>query len=284
MRTFNVPTILLNQVKTDVTNKVFIAWSDIYELRPLNFELLEVDPQFRNWSQIQYNLETCRGAAVPRDMIYGFHFVDCPRWSKKNATEAFQRITKGVPCVKDLKKLNETSYLGDGIFIILIRMPRPVGSRNVVPFDFRKDVVQLRADFEVSKDDAIRIQLQTLESKMNDVHPTNAQLYLTKNKSLIQQVQPHISCTVCGALGHHMAHTHKDVVSEDTNEHLIVEYPEWMNVKPLPQEVLNIPTQEGGVEVKIRQITTTVPLRLARAMKLRGANVIGEVNKCGLLV
>jgi hypothetical protein len=58
-----------------------------------------------------------------------------------------------------------------------------------------------------------------------------------------------------------------------------------MNVKPMPDEVLELPkTEESkGFEVQIRQVKTHVPLRLARQLKLRGVEVQGEVVKCGVM-
>jgi hypothetical protein len=293
MREFKLPPAIELSDKTNVSNCIFIAWSDLNGQSPLVFERYEVNEEYRNWNQVQYNLETSCGSAVPRDMIYGFQVIEfCPRWSKKgDAIVIFKRMTKKlygeemkIPCFENLKKLCESTYLSDGMFIILVRTPRPVGCRNVVPFDFRKDVQQLRAEFSQTQNENLRTMIKALESKSaGDVHPTNAQLYITRNKSLVQEVAPHISCISCGAIGHHMAHTHKDVVSKEENEFLQVHYPSWMNVKPMPEEKLTIPNADvGGVEVQIRQVTTSVPLRLARAMKLRGANVLGDVNKCGI--
>jgi len=293
MRRFALPPILELSEKTNVQNCIFIAWSDLNGFNPLVFEKYDVNEEFRSWPQIQYNLETSCGSAVPRDMIYGFQVIEfCPRWTKKgDSLLIFQRMTKKlygeemmVPPIEKLKKLTESTYLTDGMFIILVRTPRPIGCRNVVPFDFRKDVTQLRNEYEDTKNENLRTMIRALQTKSaNDVHPTNAQLFMTKNKSLVQEVASHISCISCGAVGHHMAHTHKDVVSKDDNENLIVTYPIWMNVKPMPEEKLSIPIMnDGGVEVQIRQVTTSVPLRLARAMKLRGANVLGDVNKCGI--
>jgi hypothetical protein len=252
-----------------------------------------LNEEFRSWNQVQYNLETSHGSAVPRDMVYGFQVIEfCPRWSKGDALDGFTRMTRKlygepfmVPPLDKLKKLQDTTYLSDGMFIILVRTPRPVGCRNIIPFDFRKDVIQMRAEYEETKNENLSTMIKALRLKyQNDVHPTNAQLFLTKNKSLVQEVASYISCITCGAVGHHMAHTHKDVISNEENEFLQVEYPAWMNVLPMPAEKLELPTQEtGGIEVKIRQVTTNVPLRLARAMKLRGANVLGEVAKCGVM-
>ena len=292
MRPFNVPSVLEKSEKTNVQNSVFFAWSDLNGYGPLKFERYEVNEEYRNWSQIQYNLETSRGSAIPRDMIFGFQVIEfCPRWTKRDARAGFERMTKKlfgepmmIPPLDKLKRLDDSTFLSDGMFVILVRTPRPIGCRNIVPFDFRKDVLQLRADYETTKNEDLRTMIRALLVKSkNDVHPTNAQLFITKNKALVQQVAPHISCTVCGAIGHHMAHTHKDIVSQDSNSQIIVEYPEWMNVKPMPEETLLLPSQEeGGVEVQIRQVTTSVPLRLARAIKLRGGNVIGEVGKWGV--
>lgn len=292
MRPFKLPASIENSEKTNVTNCVFLAWSDLNGLCPLHFERYEVNEVYRNWSQVQYNLETSRGSAMPRDMIFGFQVIEfCPRWTRGDARAGFERMTRKlfgepfmIPALEKLKRLDDSTFLSDGMFIILVRCPRPIGCRNIVPFDFRKDVLQMRADYETTKNEDLLTMIKALLLKSkNDVHPTNAQLFLTKNKALVQQVASHISCTVCGAVGHHMAHTHKDIVSADLNENVIVEYPDWMNVKPMPDEVLSIPSQEeGGVEVQIRQVTTSVPLRLARAIKLRGGNVIGEVNKCGV--
>jgi hypothetical protein len=58
-----------------------------------------------------------------------------------------------------------------------------------------------------------------------------------------------------------------------------------MNVKSLPDEVLDLPTTDAskGFEVEIRQVKTHIPLRLARQMKLRGVEVQGDIVKCGVM-
>lgn len=275
---------------------LYYAWSDMYGRRDLVFEPLCLPDDTRTWGELQYDMETSRGQNHhPRDMIFAFQVLaTSPRWRQGSAYDAFVRMTSRlwkdcmhVPPIEELQKLKKETYLADTMWILLVRVPRACGARSNVPLSRRSDLLKLRVDAELMKDSnaAERLALLTEKARNEPPHPTDGQLYVTASGVLVQGVAAHIVCQACGAKGHHMAHTHEDVNAPPHSPLLHVTFPSWMNVKPMPSEKLALPTfeeKEKGFEVQVRKATGNVPLRLARALKLNGANVKGAVYKCGV--
>lgn len=296
-RLFTLPLSLLKIEKTEDVPEgtVFIAYSDSRGKYPLRFEPIVLNSDQRHWCDYQYDRESEQGQNIPRDMIYGFEALNmCPFWKKKeDILPRFEQYTKKqwgesmqIPPLEKLKRLEKDAYLANGSFIILVRLTRPIGSRNVIPYNRRKDVLHYRVESEIYKKEYAGTKLLEIRQKINSdaPHPTEAQLYLTKSKVLVQAVSPHILCQRCGAKGHHMAHVH-DEIYEEENPHIFVDYPVWMNVLPMPSEKLSIVTVEDeskGHTIEVRDVTVQIPLRLARSLKLRGMNVQGNVEKCGV--
>ena len=86
-----------------------------------------------------------------------------------------------------------------------------------------------------------------------------------------------------------MVHTH-DEAFLPYNENIHVSWPSWMNVRPLPDIVQQMPEwvvpakeDSKGFRLEYKETSVHVPLRLARQLKLRGMNVAGEVSKCGVM-
>lgn len=296
-RLVNLPKCILEANSNEEVIKdgtVFIAYSDSQGKYPLHFEKIQLKSDQRYWCDFQFDRETDYGNVPPRDMIFGFVALSmCPFWkSKETVQQRFDLYTSKqwgeamiLPPLEKLTRLKANTYIQDGSWIILVRFPRPIGSRNVIPYNRRKDVLKLRVQAEIYKQESANEKLHEIRQKiLHDApHPTEAQLYKTKSKALIQGVSPHIVCTRCGAKGHHMAHIH-DEVYEDENDSLVVNYPDWMNVKPMPQEVLDIVTTEEtkGFTIEIRNVQAQIPLRLARTLKLKGVQIDGNIEKCGV--
>jgi len=275
---------------------VFVAYSDMHGRFPVSFKATPIDDDQRNWPVFQYDRESSHGSASPRDMIFGFVVIKYfPHWKEVGGAQAaFARLTAHnwktamqIPPLEDLERLRSTSFLQDGQFILLVRTPRAYGSRNIVPMVRRGDIQGLHAQLAVNPDDPFlnaRMKMLTEKARNEAPHPTEAQLYQTRSGALVQAVSSRIVCTKCMAKGHHMAHTHDEVLGPAV-PNITTSWPTWMNVKPMPDEVLELPKTEEdrGFEVQIRQVKTHVPLRLARQLKLRGVEVQGEVVKCGVM-
>ena len=277
-------------------NTVFVAISDMHGRFPLTFMPTPIAEDQRSWPVFQYDRESCGGTVTPRDMLFGFQVLKfLPHWKTAGgAAAAFARITTlnwgtamKMPPLDRLERLHASSWIPDSSFIVLVRTPRPVGSRNIVPMSRRTDVQALTLQLALNSEDPVaNARLRSINEKARTEvpHPTEAQLFLTRSGALVQGVTPRIVCTKCMARGHHMAHTHEEVVAP-ANPNVVSNWPSWMNIKPLPAEVLELPKTDDskGFEVQIRQVTAHVPLRLARQMKLQGVDVQGDVVKCGVM-
>jgi hypothetical protein len=297
-RVLNLPSCVLEANATEDVVKegtVFLGYSDCQGKYPLTFQKFELTRDQRYWCDFQYDRETENGTVPPRDMIYGFVALPMtPFWkSKQDVQTRFQLYTgkqwgeaMQLPPLEKLQRLKANTYIQNGSWIIFVRLPRPIGSRNVVPYNRRKDVLKLRIQHEIYKNDQANEKLHEIRAKIasDAPHPTEAQLYLTKSKALIQAVTPNIVCIKCGAKGHHMVHVHDDVYEEE-NDCLEVQYPSWMGLKEMPQEKLDIVTVDDsskGHTIEIRNVQAQIPLRLARSLKLRGVNIEGKIEKCGV--
>ena len=297
-RTLNVPKELLECEHSSafLNNKILVSYSDMHEKRPLQFDIVDksVDSEF--WECFQYDLETCCGSSYARDMLYGFVVLEMtPIFRRGQALQAMQRFTSKqweesmqVPKLENLRKLKKGDFLQDGAWIVLVRMPRPSGAMHVIPYMKRKEVPKLLLELDLHpNNEKAKQALVDLRLKCDQqVHPTDGQLYLCKDGSIIQAVSPNIVCNRCGARGHHMHYTHDEATStEEYSMMLETTVPTWMNVQPLPSETLQMPTSVApskGFEFKIRQTKTTIPLRLARQLKMQGVKIEGDVYNCGV--
>lgn len=292
-RAFQLPQSITSATNfEDVTkNRIWIAYSDSGEKHPLTFEPCVLHEDNRVWCDFQFDIETNKGSAAPRDMIFGFVLLDgTPRWKEQPQT-AFKRMLQikygceGVPALQAMKRLTKQTYLSDGLWLVFVRWPRPVGAKWSIPYNRRRDVLRLRIDSEIYNKPAASQALEEIKRKIDSEppHPTEAQMYFTAGGCVVSGVGPHIVCTTCGAVGHHMAHTH-EWVYDAPNKHMSSCAPHWMNVLPLPKETLQVPKladESKGFELRVRQTSAHVPLRLARAMKLRGLHVEGDVYMTG---
>lgn len=300
-RTFTCPRDLLSIKNSTIEckHKLFYAYSDLNEQYALEWRMLEHGSLCDSWEELQYDLETGRGACTyPRDMLYGFAYLDqTPFFKDGKVVEAMQRMTSHkfgqamlIPPLQSLRKLKRGDFLKDGMWIILVRCPRPIGSRAPMPMSRRKDILKLQMELDMHPSN-VRAQqaLQDLRTRAeSEIHPTEAQLYQTKAGCLVQAVMPNIVCARCGAKGHHLAHTHDDVTMQSVSysqTSSVQTFPAWMNVLPMPTEQLqNVPVvEEGkGFELHVRQTSAQIPLRLARRLKLQGAAVMGDVYATGV--
>ena len=274
--------------KSYISNSIFLAFSDSLEKAPLEFYLHKKDASI--WEELQWDLETGRSAALPRDMIYGFCLFPCPPAIEdgSKAQETYERMLRAmhksstVPALKDIPRLKRKDFLTDGMVVILVRLPRPIGGRIVIPATRRREILRLEAEVEMGNVSARKTLAELREKTEQEVHPTEAQLYQTLSGVLVQAVPPYITCSRCGMRGHHSMSTHEDVVEARPNGFL-TEWPVWMNILPMPQEQFNLPeTQQGGFVVEVRRTTARVPLRLARQMRLHGHKIEGEIHASGV--
>ena len=298
MRTLQLPRVVEECPTTSdmPKNTIFVAYSDMYGKFPVTFQPVKLEDDQRSWPVFQYDRESCRGTCNPRDMIFGFQLISyMPHWKTKGGAQpAYERMTArswntegmSIPPLDTIARLKASSWLQDGMFILLVRMPRPFGSRNVIPMIRRMDIKTLQFELSHNPDNEYASnKLKYLHDKARyDLHPTDAQLFVTTSGTLLQGVSQKIVCTRCQARGHHMSHTHDEVVSSE-NPAMTSSWPAWMNVHEMPAEVIALPSTETtrGFEVEIRHVKTHVPLRLARQLKLQGIKVEGDVAKCGVM-
>lgn len=297
------PKDLVNCADNFLENKdhMYVAYSDSLGVRPLNFEKILITE--RLWKDFQYDLESGQINQPPRDMIFGFVFLDnCPRISKQGqALSAMRRMIDikfkdqklfdsdesfpRRPLVEKLRRLHSGDSLTDGMFLVLVRMERPANSKNYVPFSKRPLVQELLAE---NTPESLKKWAELRDKKDFLKHPTEAKLFLTKNSALVMEVPSFFTCSKCGAVGHHCAISHDDVCSNPKQYRGVSErthFPPWLEVEPIGAENLGLveADEDMGVEVTIRQVTTNVPLRLARQLKLMGKQVDGEVHNSGII-
>lgn len=304
-------------------DKVMIAYSDASEKCPLVWEALSTKGYSR-WEELRHDKETNFGKSPPRDMLYAFVLLP---WSPafrlgSDLQKHFQHLWKSkhptlpdpiVPPLKHLKPLLGCEMLTNGMWIILVRMPRPAHGKIHIPLSMRKEYTikfkdETESDWQVRRTDLKR-------KAEAESHPTESQLYLTQNQTLIQEVGKHIVCSKCGAKGHHHEKSHDDVYSEGSREvqdflsetpsdsdlsrewqiwkhqrafiHVSCApcYPDWMNVKPYPKETIvltKLLDEDKGLTLQIRQAETKIPLRLARKLMMDGLVIEGEVYASGV--
>ena len=303
-------------------DSLMLAESDSKELQPLKWEKCSTRG-FSRWEDLRYHRETGGGRCPAHDMYYAFVFLP---WSpmlnigssvQKNFHHLWSRTYKSesipsIPPLHTLKKLKGSDVLTNGMWIILVRMPRPQHGKPHVPLSQRKDYKKNASETE----EMWLMRKAELKKKAEtDLHPTEAQLYLTLNHTLIQEVAKNIVCAKCGAKGHHHEKSHDDVYSSaplTSWEHHVINtepldltlewsqwksesnileieyhpsYPEWMNVKPYPKEQIvltKLLEEDKGLTLQIRQAETKIPLRLARKLMMDGLDIQGDVYASGV--
>ena len=271
--------------------KFMIAYSDCKEKFDLEWELIS-SKGYNRWEELRHDKETNFGKSLPYDMLYAFTLLP---WSpeftegsdisrhfehlwKKQYPEYIRAKIPFVPPLSHLKRLQGNDILINGMWIILVRMPRPNHGKPHIPISLRKDLRK----YPTETDSEWTLRKNDLKRKSeSEVHPTEGQLYITLNGTLIQEVPPNIVCAKCGAKGHHHEKSHDDVYSSTSLEydeehawqfflsHMSEEensesfdsnlwnkfqsgvsqtsikkieirrtFPEWMNVLPYPKETL----------------------------------------------
>lgn len=245
------------------------------------------------WEEWQYDHETNKGKAHPVDMLYGFIFLSMSPIVKKGASteKAFENMCnlkhhmQGIPPLNSLTRLVGKDPLVSGMWILIIRRPRPVGAKITVPFSRRRDIAMFPKE---SKEEYAARREEMKKKCANEIHPTEDQLYYSRNKVLLQGVNPGVICTKCGAKGHHHEKTHDDVYAPPLEHEDIFynpKFPDWMNVEPYPDEEIQLTKllkKDLGFTLSIRETTTKIPLRLARKLLLDGLEVEGEVHASGI--
>ena len=116
-----------------------------------------------------------------------------------------------------------------------------------------------------------------------ETHPADGELRTLANGILFAKPIKFVTCTRCGAQCHHTALAHDDVYTP-IDPCCIVEPISWLPAPPLEDEQLALPVaKEGkGVEFSLRNVTQRIPLRTARALKLMGMDVEGDIPACGV--
>lgn len=294
-------------------DKYLYAWSDSAGVQPLIWCIGKRKTDNDTWGEIQNDFESGGGVAAPRDCVFGFELVaNFPLWPRGRRVEGVRSMCQkafgfdGVPSLGKLRRMERSNFCANGIMIILVRLPRPVGARNIVPFHRRKDVEKLMSEERTAKTNEFLAQIH---KKIGlERHPTDAGAWqITRHGSILACPPPTYICSRCTAQGHHFSAAHDDVVEhyhkqpfEKTSwkHHL----PPWIELEELPREKLAVPeafhmeggeeeveklrpeddTKEMGFKVVVRDTSARVPLRLARHLKLKGLNVVGAVPTCGV--
>jgi hypothetical protein len=305
------------------SDSLMIAESDSSETQALKWEKQSTKGYYK-WEDWRYDRETFGGRAPAHDMFYAFVFLP---WSpvlsvgapvEKNFNYLWSRTFKStanphVPTLSSLKQLKGSDVLTNGMWLILVRMPRPQHGKPHIPLSQRKDYKKFSSETE----EEWQLRKADIKKKSEiDVHPTEGQLYLTANNTLLQEVGKHIVCSKCGAKGHHHEKSHDDVYSpadqspweqfietcpNSTNLHEewakwqksanIISithsptYPQWMNIKEYPKEMIvltKLLEEDKGLTLHIRQAETKIPLRLARKLLMDGMDIQGDVYASGV--
>ena len=316
-------------------DKFMIAYSDCKERFELEWEIIS-SKGYNRWEELRHDKETNFGKSLAYDMLYAFTLLP---WSPEftegsNVSRHFLHLWKKqypeyirakIPCIpplSHLKRLQGNDILTNGMWIILVRMPRPNHGKPHIPLSLRKDLKKYPTETESEW----TLRKNELKRKAeSEVHPSESQLYITLNGTLIQEVPKNIVCAKCGAKGHHHEKSHDDVYSSELlqydEEHawqfflshinetesfdsnlwnkfrsggsqtrikkieIVRTFPEWMNVLPFPKETLaltKLQTEEKGLTLQIRQAETKIPLRLARKLMMDGLQIVGDVYASGV--
>lgn len=282
-------------------DKFMLAYSDSREKCAVEWEVCSSKGMIR-WEELRHEKETNGNKSYAHDMYYAFQFLP---WSPvinqgSDSLKHFLNLwnkqfpsfpTPLIPPLKDLKRLQGKDALTNGMWIILVRVPRPSHSKPHIPLSFRKDYAKYQDE---SEEDWQARKADIKRRAENEVHPTEAQLYITSNFTLLQEVGKHIVCSKCGSKGHHHEKSHNDVYAhcleeEDFNSEQNItcfpDFPSWMNVLPFPKETIvltKLLEENKGLTLQIRETETKIPLRLARKLLMDGLHIEGEVYASGI--
>ena len=209
--------------------KFMLAYSDCKEKFELDWEITS-SKGYTRWEELRHDKETNFGKSLPYDMLYAFALLP---WSpefqeKSDISRHFLHLWKKqypeyvhekrplVPPLSALKRLQGSDVLTNGMWIIIVRMTRPNHGKPHIPLSLRKDLrkypTETDAEWTQRKNELKR-------KSESEVHPTEGQLYLTLNGTLIQEVAKNIVCAKCGAKGHHHEKSHDDVYSSEVFEY-----------------------------------------------------------------
>lgn len=271
--------------------RVVIGHSNCKQDNTVDWEVVTLPSTTQHWEEYQYDRETNRGASHPHDMLYGFVVLSTFPMIKEGGStlKGYDALCKvqlpdrTIPDLSVLKRIKGRDTLVNGMWILIVRMPRPSSARITVPFSRRRDAAQFPKE---SNEDYLQRRSELKRRAEADIHPTEDQLYYSKNFTLLQGVNKTIVCTKCGSRGHHHEKTHDDVYIQLTPlDSISVQFPQWMNVVPYPPEDITLTRmlkEETGFTLNIRETTTKVPLRLARKLLLDGLDVKGEISAVGV--
>lgn len=273
--------------------RVVIGHSNCREDNRIDWEVTTLPAGTVHWEEYQYDRETNRGLSHPHDMLYGFVVLSTYPMVREGAStlkgyDALCKVqlpTKVIPNLCELKRIKARDALVHGMWILIVRMPRPSNARITVPFSRRKDAAQFPKE---SSEDYLQRRTELKRRAELDVHPTEDQLYISKNYTLLQGVNKTVVCTKCGSRGHHHEKTHDDVYSQPPQLDAVFvcpTYPQWMNIQPYPLEDITLTRmlkEDTGFTLNIRETSTKVPLRLARKLLLDGLDVEGDIKAVGV--
>jgi len=289
------PVALEEGTDTFFKDKIVIGYSNSEETNSVEWELVTLPRKSICWEEMQYDRETNYGKSYPHDMLWAWKvFPFSPVVKKGGSTQkAFDHFTTihlkthlELPCLNLLKRLKAKDGLQAGMWILLVRTPRPFAAKLTVPLSRKKEYGQRFAS-ETEAEYLARTQEVKRRSDL-EKHPTEDDLYLTRNQTLLQGVTKNIVCTKCGAKGHHHEKTHDDVYAQAQENDLIQcvpKFPEFMNVQPYPSEEIQLTKMLGddkGFTLSIRETSTKVPLRLARKLLLDGLSIQGDIHASGV--
>jgi len=286
-----------NNLNELIQQSFIYAWTDSNSKCALEWNIAKKDSDDK-WPDIQYDFETGNGAAAPRDVIFGFEFLpSTPCFPKNRRKEGIEFMSKKlynesmVPPLESLRKLTRKDYCMNCPWILLCRFPRPRAARHVIPMNRRPDVDKLKAAIYTNTDNGKGDELiLQIKAKYDlELHPTESEpWHITNQQTLLCPPNSTFVCQRCCAVGHHYTLVHDEVMehySSSVNKVIKTDIPAWLGVIPLPVESLQyaqIDDDTLGFELKVRNTTANVPLRLARHLKLKGANIQGSVPVCGV--
>jgi hypothetical protein len=279
-----------------VQAKCFVAYTGTGgQLSNLVFEAVELEgvsvqgqwTSDTKWEDLRWDRETNCGTSQPRDMLFGVQvFSLTPMFRKGGLVAALERLaTREWKGFENLKRLKGSDTIQQGMWIAMVRMPRAVGARNTMPYNRRKDVLQLQVDIALGgmRGERAMERLSDIRKTVDDDHPADGELRTLANGILFAKPIKYVTCTRCGAQSHHTATAHDEVYApvETACKHEPIS---WLNAPPLEEEHLALPVaKEGkGFEFSMRNVTTRIPLRTARALKLMGMDIEGNIHACGV--
>ena len=249
--------------------KAFVAWAGSQWKYPAPLDFIAYDLEGADlagtsmwvshtyWEDLRWDLETSKGSSAPRDMIVGFQYLSSTPYFKEKGQEAIDRLAnvewKGNPDLLTLKQLKARDTVREGMWIVCVRLPRAVGARHIVPFNRRKDVLGSLMEMVHGGDREKNATDKLAEIKTQiekEEHPLDGPLRKLPDGTLICKVAAHITCSTCGATGHHMTHTHDDMTMQ-TQEgvKLYTQDIPWLVVKDLEAAVPEIVLSDAGMAV-----------------------------------